>query len=137
MDHKWIKAVLAAVLLILACSACGKQQVQEVQEAAPSPYADEETVATTPELEESIISEEEVKTDDSSEKPENEAYLIAMQYIDLPMDDLRRKIGEPISEEYVGSCLGNGYDGVLTYDGFTVYTYKEGDGETVRVVAED
>ncbi len=137
MDHNRIKTVLGAVLLILAFSACGNNKVPEVQESTPQPSANVITNTVAPEPEETVILTEEEKMDEVPEKMENEAYLIALEYIDLPIDDLRRKIGDPISEEYVGSCLGNGYDGVLTYDGFTVYTYKEGNAETVRVVAED
>ena len=51
------------------------------------------------------------------------------------MEELRAAIGGPEAEEYVPSCLGDGEDGVLTYPGFTVYTYREGDTETVRAVA--
>ena len=32
------------------------------------------------------------------------------------------------------SCLGSGEDGELVYNGFTVYTYKEGDSEVVQNV---
>jgi hypothetical protein len=65
----------------------------------------------------------------------SEAYRTALAYVDRPMEELRAAIGGPEAEEYVPSCLGDGEDGVLTYPGFTVYTYREGDTETVRAVA--
>ena len=42
-------------------------------------------------------------------------------------------IGEPTNgSEYASSCLIDGEDGVLYYDGFTVYTLRYADGtETV------
>ena len=43
-------------------------------------------------------------------------------------------IGEPDSADYASSCLGPGEDGELQYDGFTVYTYKEGDSEVIQNV---
>lgn len=45
-------------------------------------------------------------------------------------------IGQPQSSEYAPSCLnpGQGEDGMLYYDGFVVYTYREGDTETVEYV---
>lgn len=43
-------------------------------------------------------------------------------------------IGEPISSSYAPSCMGDGDDGELIYDGFTVYTYREGGVETVQDV---
>ena len=40
----------------------------------------------------------------------------------------------PEYSDYAQSCLGTGEDGNLYYDGFTVYTYREGDVETIRIV---
>lgn len=59
---------------------------------------------------------------------------IAESCIDKSVQDLFALIGEPESSEYVPSCLGSGEDGNLYYADFTVYTYREGDTETVRVV---
>ena len=44
-------------------------------------------------------------------------------------------LGEPLERNYAPSCLGGGEDGELVYEGFTVYTYREGDRETVKDVA--
>ena len=41
-------------------------------------------------------------------------------------------IGKPASSEYASSCIGNGEDGLLYYDGFTVTTYRENGKETVQ-----
>ena len=52
-----------------------------------------------------------------------------------PVEDLIAAIGEPESSDYAPSCLGEGEDGNLYYDGFTVYTYRDTDGqETVNYV---
>ena len=40
-------------------------------------------------------------------------------------------IGEPLETQYEASCSGPGDDGVWTYDGFTVYTYRENGVETI------
>ena len=52
------------------------------------------------------------------------------------MEDLYALIGEPGSSDYAPSCLnpGVGEDGNLYYEGFIVYTYREGDTETVTYV---
>ena len=43
--------------------------------------------------------------------------------------------GESNSSDYAPSCLGEGEDGNLYYDGFTVYTYRDTSGaETVNYV---
>ena len=59
---------------------------------------------------------------------------LAESCIEKTVQELYDLIGEPESSEYVPSCLGPGEDGNLYYADFTVYTYREGDTETVRVV---
>ena len=55
-------------------------------------------------------------------------YETAVAYIGKPLSDLQEKIGLPESENYASSCLGDGEDGELYYQGFTVYTYRDTDG---------
>jgi hypothetical protein len=43
-------------------------------------------------------------------------------------------IGQPKSKDYASSCLGPGEDGEWSYDGFVVYTYREGNSETVVAI---
>ena len=82
---------------------------------APTP---EPTPAPTPEP---TMSPEELKA-------------IAERYIDEPVEELFKAIGRPQSSDYAPSCLGDGEDGNLYYDGFTVYTYREDGEETVSYV---
>ena len=63
-----------------------------------------------------------------------ERLALAMTFIDRPLEELIAEFGEPESREYVPSCLGDGKDGELIYDGFTVYTYQSQAGETVTGV---
>ena len=63
-----------------------------------------------------------------------EKKAIAEGYIDQSVEDLIAVIGQPESSDYAPSCLGDGDDGNLYYEGFTVYTYREGDEETVNYV---
>ena len=51
-----------------------------------------------------------------------------------PVSELYAAIGKPISADYAPSCLIDGDDGELVYDGFVVYTEREGDSETVYAV---
>lgn len=66
----------------------------------------------------------------------SEFFDIASSYIDKSVDELISAIGDPISREYSSSCLGSGEDGNLEYDGFSVYTYKEGDSEVITGVSK-
>ena len=58
----------------------------------------------------------------------------AMAYIGQSVSSMISAIGAPNSSSYAPSCLGAGEDGELLYDGFTVYTYREGGNETVQDV---
>lgn len=65
------------------------------------------------------------------------SFETAQQMIGENLTALMGEIGEPNSESYASSCLGDGEDGELSYDGFTVYTYRAPDGaETVYDVIE-
>ena len=44
---------------------------------------------------------------------------------------LKALIGEPKKSTYTYSCMGAGDDGILTYSGFTVYTYRDTDGSEI------
>ncbi|MEI3339492.1 MAG: hypothetical protein V8R80_05655 [Eubacterium sp.] len=50
--------------------------------------------------------------------------------------DLKALIGEPKKAKYYDGCYGDGKDGILTYDKFTVYTYKATDGSEIFMGAE-
>ena len=65
-------------------------------------------------------------------------FELAKSFVDKPFSELQAEIGEPVSVSYVSSCLvPGGQDGELHYDGFTVYTVKSGDSETVQDVLAD
>ena len=94
-----------------------------------------DTVSTGAATTESVTSES-AETDGTEESSlsSEELKSIAEGYIDEPVSSLYAAIGEPDSSDYAPSCLGDGEDGELFYDGFTVYTYREGDEETVTYV---
>ncbi len=102
-----------------------------------------EVTQITPEVAPEISVPEETEAPQETEAPTqepeiDEALLARMDAaracIDQSVEVLYAAIGEPISSDYASSCLGSGEDGNLYYDGFTVYTYREGDTETVRYV---
>ena len=70
-------------------------------------------------------------------KPAQPAKPTASQasgYVGSSASALESALGAPTSKSYSPSCMGEGEDGIWTYDGFTVYTYKEGGSETVEAV---
>lgn len=51
------------------------------------------------------------------------------------VEKLYDAIGQPDGSSYASSCIGDGEDGELSYDGFHVYTYRAPDGaESVQDV---
>ena len=53
-----------------------------------------------------------------------------------PFANLKKLIGKPNKTKYYSSCYGNGKDGVLEYDNFTVYTFKPVKGKEIFMNAE-
>ena len=119
-----ILMLLVAAMLFSLC-ACGGS------EEKPS---DMESVL--PGAESGVEDENEVQNSSEGEAaPEvNEDKALAESMIGEEVSKLIEAIGEPESADYASSCLGPGEDGELQYDGFTVYTYKEGDSEVIQNV---
>ena len=119
-----ILMLLVAAMLFSLC-ACGGSEEKP---------ADMESVL--PGAESSVEDENEVQNSSEEEAaPEvNEEKALAESMIGEEVSKLIEAIGEPDSADYASSCLGPGEDGELQYDGFTVYTYKEGDSEVIQNV---
>ena len=115
---KLMIAILACVLLLSLC-ACGRAQ-QETPDAT--------TVATT-----ATVATNAKDPTQATQEPDNRKAL-AQSCIDKPVAELYALIGQPNSSDYAPSCMGDGEDGNLYYDGFIVYTYREGDTESVHFV---
>ena len=79
-----------------------------------------------------------VRDTEVTPSPSEALFELAKSFVDKPLSELQAEIGEPVSSSYVSSCLvPGGEDGELHYDGFTVYTVKSGDSETVQDVLAD
>ena len=102
---KKILALILCLVTLLSLAACGGNQ--EETPAGPVPETTEE---------------------------ELDDFALAESCIDKSVDELFALIGEPESSDYAPSCMGDGEDGNLYYEYFTVYTYREGDEETVVFV---
>ncbi len=99
--------------------------------AEPEPAPSAEPVATLPDA-------GLVRDTETAPSPSEELFELAKGFVDKPLAELQAEIGESVSSSYVSSCLiPGGEDGELHYDGFTVYTVKSGDSETVQDVIAD
>ena len=127
---KKLIVMLLATLMLLSLAACGGEEApaEEVKiEAQPKVEA---TVAV-----EATAAPTEAPTEAATEAdPAADRKALAESCIDKDISELYALIGEPESAEYAPSCLVEGEDGSLYYDGFVVYTTREGDVETVYYV---
>ena len=131
-------AILMLCLSLLLCGCGGSAPAEttapkaSAQTTAPAETTApvETTVPETTAPAETTAPETEEETD-----PVDEARVLAESCIDKSVEELYKLIGEPDSSDYAPSCLDeNGEDGILYYENFIVYTYREGDNETVSFV---
>ena len=92
-----------------------------------------------PAKQETAASSKEEKTEPVESKPvtetapaETASLETALKYVGKDVSKLYAAIGKPNSSEYASSCIGDGEDGLLYYNGFTVTTYRENGKETVQ-----
>ena len=127
---KKLTCLLLALTLLLGLAACGEEPAEVTEE--PAAGSVEPVEESAPPAEESVAPAEESEAPAEEEPSPLEA---AKEFEGAPLEDLIAAIGEPLSSDYAPSCLGEGEDGNLYYDGFTVYTYRNVDGsETVNYV---
>lgn len=125
--------IVICLCLMLLLAACGNREPNTEGTAAPTTPTTEAntdtqpTQTTAPEAETSAPATE-------TTGPDNKA--LAESCIDKSVEELFDLIGQPLSSDYAPSCNGGegAEDGNLYYDGFTVYTLKDGENETVVFV---
>jgi hypothetical protein len=152
MSKRRISLILA-LLLIPALCACGQESnapaespvAAETPAPAETPAAAEtpapaESAEPLPEDPDARPALPDAGLHPAQEKPGEDPEIaarreLALQYVERDAEELIQALGEPLERNYAPSCLGNGEDGELQYEGFTVYTYREGDRETVKDVS--
>ena len=128
---KKLIALLLAILMIASLCACS-ETAPETPETTES-KTNETTAAQAPEDPTEEATEEATETIPVAVG--NADMALAESCIDKSVEELYELIGEPISADYAPSCLDeNGEDGILYYENFIVYTYREGDTETIHFV---
>lgn len=134
---KNILSLALAMILALGLAACGESGTEP--SAAPSDPAAVDTTTPDPAAESTEAQDPAAGSTETAEPAAEETggslLEIAKGYEGANVDELIAAIGDPNSSDYAPSCLGEGEDGNLYYDGFTVYTYRDTSGaETVNYV---
>lgn len=129
VNYKMMGVVLCGAMLLT--SGCGAKA-----ETTASSAVESESVSVVA-LE--AASSKEEKTEPVESKPvtetapaETASLETALKYVGKDVSKLYAAIGKPNSSEYASSCIGDGEDGLLYYNGFTVTTYRENGKETVQ-----
>lgn len=122
---KKLIALLLAAMMTAGLCACGNNDAPVTE--PPASQTDAPAQQTTE------------NTEFQPTEPEKTAFDLANECVDKSVEELYELIGEPQSSDYAPSCLnpGVGEDGNLYYEGFVVYTYREGDKETVTYVEKE
>lgn len=130
-------AILMLCLSVLLCG-CGSAPAETTAPKAPAETTAPAVSTTAPETtapETTTVPETTAAETTEETEPVDEARVLAESCIDKSVEELYKLIGEPDSADYAPSCLDeNGEDGILYYENFIVYTYREGDTETVSFV---
>ena len=137
MKEKWISIVLCLLcaLLLIGCGS-GASPVS-APSAAPAPSAEPSAAPSAePSTAPTAVLPDEALKPDVTDAPtvKEEALQIAKSFEGKDLSELIAVLGEPLSSEYGPSCLGDGKDGELKYDGFIVYTTQKGSAETITLV---
>ena len=147
-----ILALLLAFVMLFSFVACGgdtaddsKDQQQQVQidQDTDDQSDEDEGIQTDQEKEDQTSGDSSAQqqtpadNDQDAQKDEPKAPTAAdaKAYIGKSASSLISALGSPVSAQYSPSCMGDGEDGELVYNGFTVYTYREGGNEKVVDVA--
>ncbi len=125
---KSISLILALLCLCLcACGGTEKQEPRPTAEPAAAPVTE-----AAPPVEVEIV---EAPVVTAAPAPEKSLFDTAKALEGENAEELLAAVGEPVSrEDYAPSCLGDGEDGLWHYADFDVYTYREGDAESVYAV---
>lgn len=136
---KKILLILLAAVMLLSLCACGADIPEgdanlqitakpKTEEPTADTTVPEETTVDTTAPETTEAEKENTTTTESNKK------ALAESCVGKNVSELYALIGQPSSSDYAPSCLVDGEDGMLYYDGFVVYTTRENGVETVYYV---
>lgn len=136
---KKLTVIILAIAIVFSLCACGAGKSEPEVEKVPEVVEEPEKEPVQPEVKEEPVQEETAPVEVVEEPAFDEAlYNKAKEFENGgSVDELKAAIGEPVSEDYTTGCSGHEEEGMLVYEGFTVYTYRDNGVATVYIVELD
>ena len=127
-----ILILLLTTVLLLGLCVCGQTETQgEELVITAKPKVEETDVTVTEEVTTTDTATDDTTSADGLTADQQKNRDLAVSCIGKDISELYAAIGQPQKTDYAPSCLVDGEDGILYYDGFEVYTNKVGEKETV------
>lgn len=131
---KTMGIILSVLLLTVCLAGCGEPEETELHLEPLAPVTAEPSPAP----------QDEASPVDAGEEPAAQAVAderleAAQACVGQPVEALYEAVGEPLDAQYASSCNSEepAEDGMLIYDGFSVWTLRTADEETVRAIYPD
>lgn len=132
---KTMGIILSALLLTVCLAGCGEADEAELHLEPLTPVT----------AEPSPLPQDEASPADAGEEAAAETAVAderleaAQACVGQSVEALYEAVGEPLDAQYASSCNSEepAEDGMLTYDGFSVWTLRTADEETVRAIYPD
>lgn len=109
-----------------------QDQTQKPQEKNPEP--EKKPAEQKPAETQKPAEQKPAQTQKPAEQKPADLKATAKSFEGKSVSSLKAAVGSPNSSSYSPSCMGEGEDGELSYNGFTVYTYRENGSEKVMEV---
>lgn len=106
-------------------------QTQQPEEKKPELEQKPEQKPENTQTNTSKPAEQPAETQKPAEQKPAATASAAQAFVGKSASSMKAAIGNPNSSSYSPSCMGEGEDGELVYNGFTVYTYRENGSEKV------
>ena len=128
-------SLLLLCALLAALAACGGKADEPKPTGTPAP---QEALAASASDAQTAKQTHVPPASSSDAVVDDQSYGIAQGYVGQPASALINAIGRPFDSEYSASCEQEGAeDGMLYYNGFSVWTMRTATGEIVRAVYLD
>ncbi len=137
MKKRLTMAVLG-LLLALGLCACGNDDVKVITRDGVETGAENEKEENGDTDDDADDTDDEDAGKDSDDEEELKGYVFTADGIDMAMDmemeDVLAKLGEPVSYFEAASCAFQGLDKVYTYNHYEIDTYPDGEEDRISSI---